>query len=188
MLLGAQPYVRNGSGQRCKQPRSAPERRQLLLPSLMPGMPGAKEVYGVSVVRDDMTVMIPPRAAKRYEIGDDDVVVLAATHRGEAGFGLLNREKAMATVLSRDISQIEDMDAVRWVRGKAYAQARVIDGRVRLTPQMAEVFGLSTGDRLMVVKGARVAMAFTPVGIWTDRLARRGLHDAIERVAALEEF
>ena len=158
------------------------------MPSLMPGMPGAKEVYGVSVVRDDMTVVIPPKAAGRYEIGDDDVVVLAAAHRKEAGFGLLNREKAMATVLSRDVSQVEGEDAVEWVRGKPYAQTRVIDGTVRLTPQMAEVFGLSAGDRLMVVKGARVAVAFTPVSIWTDRFARRGLHDAIERMATLEEF
>jgi len=124
------------------------------MPSLMPGRAGAKEVYGVSVIRDDMTVMIPPRAAKRYEIGDDDVVVLAATHRGEVGFGLLNKEKAAATVLGRDTSQLEDNDTVQRVRGRMYAQTRVIDGRVQLTPQMAEVFGLSTGDRLMVVKGA----------------------------------
>jgi hypothetical protein len=158
------------------------------VPSLMPGRPGAKEVYGVSVVRDDMAVAIPPEAARRYQIGEDDVVVLAATRRGEAGFGLLNREKAVATVLSREVSQVEGEEAVAWVRGKPYAQTRVIDGTVRLTPQMAEVFGLSAGDRLMVVKGARVAMAFTPVGIWMDRFARRGLHHAIERMAALEEF
>ncbi len=158
------------------------------MPSLMPGMPGAKEVYGVSVVRDDMTIVIPPDAARRYEIGEDDVVVLAATRRGQAGFALVNREAAMATMLGGDLSQVEGMEAVRWVRGKPYAQTRVIDGRVRLTPQMAEVFGLSAGDRLMVVKSARVAMTFTPVGTWTDRFVKRGLHEAIERMAALEEF
>ena len=158
------------------------------MPSLMPGTPGAKEVYGISTVREDMSVVIPPEAARRYELGDGDVVVLATTHLGETGFALMNREKALATVLGRRISELEGEDVVTRASGRAYAQTRVVGGKICLTPQMAEAFLVAPGDRLMVVKGARVAMAFTPVELWRERLARRGLHEATERIQGLERF
>lgn len=158
------------------------------MPNLMPGTPGAKEVYGISTVRDDMTVVIPPEAARRYEIGDGDVVVLATTHLGETGFALMNREKALATVLGRRISKIEGEDVVSRAGGRALVQTRVVGGRVHLTPEMGEAFLIAPGDRLMVVKGARVAMAFTPVELWRKRLARRGLHESTERIQGLERF
>ena len=158
------------------------------MPSLMPGTPGAKEVYGISVVRDDLSVVIPPDACHRYGIRDGDVVVLATAHRGEAGFSLMNREKAVATALGRRISQIEGEDVVNRAGGRAYVQTRVAEGRIRLTVQTAEAFLIAPGDRLMVVKGARVAMSFTPERVWREQLAGRGLHQALDNIDRLPEF
>jgi hypothetical protein len=158
------------------------------MPSLMPGIPGAKEAYGVSIVRDDSTVAIPPRALQRYEIADGDLVVLATTHRGEGGFSLLNRKKAGASVLGSFIGRIEDRGTVQWLDDRAYALSTVAGGRVTLTPEMAEAFHVKAGDRLLVVKGARVAMACIPVEVWEQKLAKRGFHEAIENMEKLEQF
>jgi hypothetical protein len=158
------------------------------MPSLMPGMPGAKEAYGVSIVRDDLTVAIPPRALQRYEIVDGDLVVLATTHRGEGGFSVVNRWKAEATVLGRLTDRVSEVNAVQWIDDKAYALATVAGGRVTLTPEMAEAFHVKAGDRLLVVKGARVAMACIPVEVWEQKLAKRGFHEAIENMEKLEQF
>ena len=158
------------------------------MPSLMPGMPGAKEAYGVSVVRDDLTVTIPPRALERYEIADDDFVLLTTTHRGEGGLSLLNRKKAKASVLGRLTDLASDVNAVRWDDGRACALARMAGGRVALTPEMAEAFQVKKGDRLLVVKSARVAMTCMPVEVWKQKLARKGFHQAVENMEKLEEF
>ena len=158
------------------------------MPSLMPGVPGAKEAYGVSVVRDDLTVAIPPRALERYGIADGDLVVLATAHRGESGFSLVNRKTAEATVLGRLTGQVSEANAVQWIRGRACALTTLDGGRIALTPEMAEAFQVKKGDRLLIIKGARVAMGCTPVEVWKQKLARKGFHQAIQNMEKLEEF
>ena len=158
------------------------------MPSLMPGVPGAKEAYGVSVVRDDLTVAIPPRALERYGIADRDLVVLATAHRGESGFSLMNRKSAGDTVLGRLTSRVSEVNEVQWIDSRACALVTADGGRIALTPEMAEAFQVKKGDRLLVVKSARVAMTCMPVEVWKEKLAKKGFHQAIENMEKLEEF
>ena len=53
---------------------------------------------------------------------------------------------------------------------------------------MLDAFFLKQGDRLLVIKGAAVAMSFMPVEIWEDKLAERGFNQAVENIGKLEEF
>ena len=46
------------------------------MPSLTPGMPGTKEVYGISIIKDDLSITIPPKAFKRYELFNNDIVCI----------------------------------------------------------------------------------------------------------------
>ncbi|MBN1409744.1 MAG: hypothetical protein JW969_02795 [Spirochaetales bacterium] len=46
------------------------------MPSLMPGMPGAKEVYGISTIREDLKLRIPPKACDRYVLSERDTALL----------------------------------------------------------------------------------------------------------------
>lgn len=45
------------------------------MPSLSPGTPGAKEAYGISIIRDEMSINIPPKAFARYKLKENDVVL-----------------------------------------------------------------------------------------------------------------
>ena len=71
------------------------------MPSLMPGVAGAKEVYGISMVGEDRVVNVPPKALERYGYRDRDQAVLVTGHRGESGFGLVRRETGGTSVFSR---------------------------------------------------------------------------------------
>ncbi len=158
------------------------------MPSLMPGTPGTKEVYGISVIRKDSSIKIPPAAFERYGLIDGGLVVLATTHRGEAGLALLNKERAEATVFEKYINQIHQADTVYRFNDKAYALTVVTEGKIRLTPDLMQAFHLEKGDRLMVVKSTTVAMSYTPVAIWKAKFAKRGLFEAIENISKLDEF
>ncbi len=53
------------------------------MPSLSPGMPGTKEAYGISLIRDDLSIVIPPKAFEHYGLTDGDIVLLSTTHIDE---------------------------------------------------------------------------------------------------------
>ena len=43
------------------------------MPSLSPGTPGTKEAYGISIIRDDISITIPPKAFKHYGLAEGPV-------------------------------------------------------------------------------------------------------------------
>lgn len=66
------------------------------MPSLSPGTPGTKEAYGISIIRDDLSITIPPKACEHYGLADDRLMVVKSTtidwtsipkveHKGETG-------------------------------------------------------------------------------------------------------
>ena len=158
------------------------------MPSLTPGTPGTKEAYGISVIREDESIKIPPKAFERYELTNGSLVVLITTHRGEAGLALLNKGRAEATVFEKYISRMHEIDTVYWFNDKAYALTVIKNGTIRLTPELMQAFHLVVGDRLMVVKSTTVAMSYTPIAIWKEKFAQRGMFEAIENMSKLDEF
>ncbi|ODS35634.1 MAG: hypothetical protein A7316_00725 [Candidatus Altiarchaeales archaeon WOR_SM1_86-2] len=158
------------------------------MPSLMPGMPGTKEVYGISVIREYLRIKIPPKAFERYGLTNGGLVVLTTTHKGEGGFALLNKKRTEAAVFERYISQMSEIDTVYWFNDKAYVLTQVSGGELCLTPEILEAFHLRENDNLMVVKSTTVAMSYTPIEIWKEKFTKRGLYEAIENMSKLEEF
>ena len=158
------------------------------MPSLMPGTPGTKEAYGISVIREDLSIKIPPSAFERYDLINGGLVVLATTHRGEGGFALLNKERAAATVFERYINQMHEIETVYWFNDKAYALIVINNGKICLTSELLQAFHLGEGDRLMVVKSTTVAMSYTPIAIWKEKFAKRGMFEALENMSKLDEF
>ncbi|MBU1660884.1 MAG: hypothetical protein KKD28_05365 [Chloroflexi bacterium] len=158
------------------------------MPSLMPGMPGTKEAYGISIIREDLRITIPPKAFERYELEYDTSVLLTTTHRGEGGFALIKKESAEATVFAKYVNQIEEPETIYWFTEKAYVVTKLRNERIGLTPEMLQAFHLTKGTKLMVVKSTTVAMSYTPIEIWKAKFAQRGLTEAIENMELLEEF
>jgi hypothetical protein len=90
------------------------------MPSLIPGMPGTKEVYGISIIREDLSITIPPKAKERYKIVDSDTVVLVTSHRSEGGFGLMKKEIAEKQYLKNASSRLVKINTIYWFNDKAY--------------------------------------------------------------------
>ena len=158
------------------------------MPSLDPGKPGTKEAYGISVIGVDGSVHIPPKAFAHYAFNAGDLAVGVTTHRGEAGFALLNKARAEATVFRKYIAQLDEPNAIHWFQEKAYTLISVGPGTIRLAPALRQAFHLKPGDRLMSVKSTTVALSFTPVDIWKVKFEKRGLAEAVANMDKLDEF
>lgn len=100
----------------------------------------------------------------------------------------MNVAKAKTSVFGKYIQQISDYNTVFWFTKKAYTLTAVNELSVQLNPDLLNAFHLKQGDRLLVVKSAAIAMTFTPVEIWKEKLAKRGLVEAIENMSRLEVF
>jgi len=158
------------------------------MPSLMPGMPGTKEAYGICVVGPDGLVRIPPKAFAHYGFRAAELAVAVTTHRGEPGFALLNKARAEASVFRKYIEQLDRPDAVHGFNDKAYALLLVGRETIRLAPALLEAFHLHAGDRLLAVKSTTIALSFTPADIWKAKFRRRGLEQAVANMDRLEVF
>jgi len=158
------------------------------MPSLMPKMPGAKEVYGISIVKNDNSITIPPKALIRYQLSHQDIVLLTSTHKGEGGVSVLNKEKAYKNVFRKIIDEIDQFDTPVWFGDRAYALTKIYRNKIILKDNLKQTFKLKVGDKLLVIKSAAIAMSYTPIEIWKKKLEMKGFFKAIKNMDKLEEF
>lgn len=158
------------------------------MPSLIPGMPGTKEAFGISIINFDGSINIPPKAFKHYGLENNMIVLLTSTHVGEGGLSILNKEKAYKSVFKTSIDKIESLNKAIWDKKRAYALTHVINSKIILNNELLEIFNLKIGDKLMVVKSTTIAMSFTPIEIWKKKFEDRGLFEAVENMKKLKQY
>ncbi len=158
------------------------------MPSLHPGLPGTKEAYGLSLIRAGGWVTLPPKAIAHYGLVDGDRVLLITTHRGEGGFALSREHTAAQSVFARFMAQLSAVDRVAWFKDKAYALTGFSAGKICLTSELLDAYHVTVGQRLMIVKSTTVAMSCTPVEIWEQKFAQRGLTVAVENMQKLDVY
>jgi len=155
------------------------------MPSLIPGMPGTKEAYGISLLRDNGSIIIPPKAFGRYKLTDNDTVLLTSTHIGEGGLSIINLEMAYKSIFKNAIDRIKMPDIAMWNNNRAYALTKIFQNKVVLNDVLIQTFNLKKGDKLMVIKSTTMAMSFTPIEIWEKKFKDRDLYEAIENMKQL---
>jgi hypothetical protein len=158
------------------------------MPSLMPGVAGAKEIYGIAILGEDLSFPVPGKALERYGLKDDDPVALTQAHKNEPGFALVSVAKASGSVMEIEPPPGNREESIFLHRGRCTVIRRIQGGRVRLGEKMAIALRLRAGEELLVIKGAAIAMAYVPVAVWREKLGRRNLTAAIEAINGLEIY
>lgn len=158
------------------------------MPSLMPGTPGAKEVYGVSIIKNNFTITIPPKAVKRYRYNTQDKGILITGRRGEGGFGLIKLTTAEKTVFWKNARKIEQENTVYWFNNKAYVMINISSGKFLLNKELMQAFLLKKKERLLVIKSTTVTMSFSPEEIFIKKFTARGFEESVKNISKLEIF
>lgn len=158
------------------------------MPSLHPGLPGTKEAYGLSLIREGGQVVLPPKAIAHYGLEDGDQVLLITTHRGEGGFAISRRQTAARSVFAQFMAQLSAPESVAWFKDKAYVLTGFTADGICLTPEMLDAYHVAVGQRLMIIKSTTIVMSCTPLEIWVRKFTQRGMTIAVENAHKLEIF
>lgn len=158
------------------------------MPSLSPGIAGAKEAYGISILKEDNTIRIPPKAFKRYNLKDNDLVLLTSTRFGECGFAILNIEKAKKSVFNKIIAKIDTTDIPVFINSRPYSITRTINQSITFSNELLEAFDLKIGERFIIIKSTTITMSYNPIEILKAKLKSHGFFEAINNIDKLEIF
>jgi hypothetical protein len=158
------------------------------MPSLSPGTAGAKETYGISVLREDKTIHIPPKAFRRYNLKNNDRVFLTPTRVGECGFAILNIVKAQKSVFNKIINKIDEINIPVWINKRPYALLQTKDKSITFNNDLLNAFELKIGEKFIVIKSTSVAMSYNPIEIFKTKLKKNGFLKAIDNIEKLEIF
>ena len=158
------------------------------MPNLSPGTPGAKEVYGICLIKENLSIRIPPKACNRYKINRNDRALLITGHKNESGFGLIKEETAKGTVFHKFLIRLNKCNSIYWEKEKAYALIEIIDYSMAMKPEIIDAFYLRKHDQLLAIKSTTVSIGFVSLVIWKNKLAKRGYLDAIQNIDLLDVF
>lgn len=158
------------------------------MPSLSPGTPGAKEAYGISILREDLTIQIPPKAFKRYNLVNNESVLLTSTRRGEGGFAIMNPGNARQSIFKKIIEKIDGMDMVYRINSRPYLITKVINSKIYFNKDMVDALDLKIGERYLIIKSTTMTMSYTPVDVWKRKFEKEGFFESINNIDRLEIF
>lgn len=158
------------------------------MPSLSPGTPGAKEVYGICLIKEDLSIRIPPKACNRYKINRNDRALLITGRKNESGFGFIKEETAQETVFKKFLTQLKQCNSIYWKNERAYALIEIMNYQIVMTPPILNAFHLGELDQLLAIKSTTVSIGFVSVVVWKNKLARRGYLDAIKNIDLLDVY
>jgi len=158
------------------------------MPSLSPGTAGAKEAFGISIIRENYTIKIPPNALAHYNIQDHDQVLLTTGHVGGSGFGLIKKATIERSVFKKAADQLSGVSDLHWFGKRAYVLLDITDGVIRLNAEILKAFLLKIGDKLVAVKSTTVTMSLTPVEVWQKVFEKHGFTEAIKNLEKLEVY
>jgi hypothetical protein len=154
----------------------------------MPGMPGTKEAFGISKIRDDLSIRVPPKAISHYNISDNDYVILTTGHKGESGFGMIKKDTSLKSVFKKFVKEIKNCEEVYWFNNRAFSMIEINNGLTYLNNDILKAFYLSIDNRLLVGKSTTVTMSFVPVETWINIFEKHGFFEAIKNMEKLEEY
>lgn len=126
---------------------------------------GGKYVFGMSVIREDGAVRIPPQAADEYRIADEGKAYLFTGSKSTGGFCVTRRgllEPSKLGHILEEVPELRDYASARGrflkYKGRSYCWIDISeDGRIILTKDMLAFLDIAPGDALLCIRSSDIA-------------------------------
>lgn len=137
---------------------------------------GGKHTYGWSKVGEEGTIPIPKEAMDDYGFKEREKLIVMSGSRRSGGFALTTPDLLRASPLSAVLRRFPrlrtfQMPEARTVRveGRAFCWTTIREGGyITLPGQTLREYEILPGDRLLTVKGSRLALGFALRGSIVD--------------------
>lgn len=148
---------------------------------------GGKFVFGFSVVRDDLTIHIPPQALSEYNATQDGKVIIFTGSKITGGFCVTTYSLLSSSKLKHIL---EDCPALRdgllsagefiQYKGRKYAWLGIDStGVIKLPQSTLEVLELQSGMELLSIRSSDIAFTMGAKGPLLEKA--HNFHGEIER-------
>lgn len=148
---------------------------------------GGKFVFGLSAVRDDLTIHIPPQALSEYNATQDGKVIIFTGSKITGGFCVTTYSLLSSSKLKHIL---EDCPALRdgllsagefiQYKGRKYAWLGIDhDGVIKLPQSTLEILELQSGMELLSIRSSDIAFTMGAKGPLLEKAYN--FHGEIER-------
>ena len=138
---------------------------------------GGKFVFGKSLLRDDLTLYVPPQAADEYHICSEGRVYLFAGAKATGGFCVTRQGLLLPSMLGRILSDtpglrdytLPEGEFVPY-KGRSYCWLGISrSGMLQLTLPMLQTLELTAGIELMCIRSSNIAFTMGAKGPLLER-------------------
>ena len=138
---------------------------------------GGKFIFGMSVIRPNGLVRIPPQAAEEYGITSEGQVYLFTGSKSTGGFCVTRRGLLLPSSLGhiltenpRLLSRKFPNDTFLPYKGRAYCRTKISkSGEIKLTGEMMALLDLKPGMPLLCIKSSNIAFTMGVKGTLPER-------------------
>jgi len=148
---------------------------------------GGKHAFGWTRVEPSGRIVVPPTVLEEYKLKEGERLLLMPGSRTSGGFVLGSPRALRRSLLGAMPDALPELDGRRAAEGlvlelsgKAFAWALLSGGAVTLPPGTLARYGVTPGNKLLVVRGSGLAPSFIVKGPIVDE-ARR--HPELEMFA-----
>lgn len=133
---------------------------------------GGKFVFGLSVVRDDLTIHIPPQAILEYNAIQDGKVIIFTGSKITGGFCITTYSLLMDSKLRHILKecpmlkeyQLSEGEFIKY-KGRKYAWLGIdSNGIIKLPQSTLEVLELQSGMELLSIRSSDIAFTMGAKG------------------------
>ena len=145
---------------------------------------GGKYVFGWCRVGHDGRIVIPLEALEEYGLEESEKLIVRPGSRTSGGFSLGSLRSLEGTVLGLVLETRPELGRfmapegeVVEHKGKPHCWVALRGGGVTIPPNTLERYGVTAGDRLLVVRGSGLAVSLLVKGRIVEEAAK---HPALE--------
>lgn len=129
---------------------------------------GGKHVFGWSKVGEKGKIRIPGEAREEYHLHPKDKVILCQGSKTSGGFSIIKEEVFRASRLSSLLDANPRLATFQLPKGAPITYKKRIfswteicdDSSICLPLETLQMFGIQSGDRLLVVRGSGLGVGF----------------------------
>jgi hypothetical protein len=137
---------------------------------------GGKYVYGWSQVSEEGSIAVPPEGLKEYGFQEFDKVILMSGSRRSGGFAVTTPALLAGSPLAAALNRFPRLRTFQMPEamvlrseGRPYCWTSIReDGYISLPEHTLREYEVIPGDRLLVVRGSSLALAFALKGPLVD--------------------
>ncbi len=137
---------------------------------------GGKYVFGWSIIKDNNTLIFPPKVAEEYNLKEDNFIYIISGSKQTGGFcvttnNLLSNSKLKNILIDNPKLKdkiLEEGELISY-KGRKYAWLKIKDNCISLPKALMKNLELEIGDKLLSIRSSNIAFTMGIKGTLIDR-------------------